>query len=404
MNIGLLTMAGLVLSSCGDKQQAPANPAAVAVPVNLYELHPERATYFDVYPGTVTAMMQVDLRPQVEGYITGIFFTEGTFVKKGAQLYEIDRSKYQAAYSQAQAAVKVAEANLDQAQKDADRYNFLNQHDAVAKQTLDHAMTTLQNAKNQVTSAKQDVVKSQTDLNYSIVRAPFDGVIGLSQVKLGTSVSTGQTILNTISTVDPMAVDFVVNEKQIPRFVKMQQQKPALADSIFTLVMPDNSIYSAPGQIYVIDRGVNTQTGSITVRLSFPDKDNMLRAGMSCQVRVRNQDTGMQLIIPAKAIVEQMGEYFVYVAKDTVIQTPAIPGSKDGKDAKAEPASQQPSLHAIQRKVMLGQTIGSRVIVRSGLEDGDKVIVDGVQRLHDGSAVTTQAPGAPQGSAAGKGH
>jgi membrane fusion protein (multidrug efflux system) len=331
-------------------------------------------------------MMQVDLRPQVEGYITGIFFKEGSHVKKGQQLYEIDRSKYQATYGQAQAAQKVAESNLEQAQKDADRYNFLNQHDAVAKQTLDHAMTTLQNAKNQVASAKQDVVKSQTDLNYSIIRAPFDGTIGLSQVKLGTSVSTGQTILNTISTEDPMAVDFVINEKQIPRFIKMQQQKPSLADSILTLIMPDNTVYSQPGQIYVIDRGVNPQTGSITVRLSFPNAEGLLRSGMSTQVRVRNQDTGMQLMIPNKAIVEQMGEYFVYVAKDTLIKP---------QGASQDTIAAKPSLHAIQKKVTTGATVGNRIIVTSGLEDGDRVIVDGVQKLHDGSAIAEHAPPPP---------
>ena len=385
-NISLVAAISIAAASCGEKKTDAPNPALAVVPVNLYELHQEHALYYDVYPGTVTAMMQVDLRPQVEGYITGIFFKEGSHVKKGQQLYEIDRSKYQATYGQAQAAQKVAESNLEQAQKDADRYNFLNQHDAVAKQTLDHAMTTLQNAKNQVASAKQDVVKSQTDLNYSIIRAPFDGTIGLSQVKLGTSVSTGQTILNTISTEDPMAVDFVINEKQIPRFIKMQQQKPSLADSILTLIMPDNTVYSQPGQIYVIDRGVNPQTGSITVRLSFPNAEGLLRSGMSTQVRVRNQDTGMQLMIPNKAIVEQMGEYFVYVAKDTLIKPQGA-----GKDTTAA----KPSLHAIQKKVTTGATVGNRIIVTSGLEDGDRVIVDGVQKLHDGSAIAEHAPPPP---------
>ena len=384
LNISLIAVTGFLLGSCGEKKADAPNPALAVVPVNLYELHPEAAVYYDIYPGTVTAMMQVDLRPQVEGYVTGIFFKEGSHVRKGEQLYEIDRSKYQASYGQALAAQKVAEANLDQAQKDADRYNFLNQHDAVAKQTLDHALTTLQNAKNQVNSAKQDVIKSQTDLNYSIIRAPFDGTIGLSQVKLGTSVSTGQTILNTISTEDPMAVDFVVNEKQIPRFLRMQQNKQSMSDSILSLVMPDNSIYDHPGQIYVIDRGVNPQTGTLTVRLTFPNPQGMLRAGMSTQVRVRNQDTGMQLLIPNKAIVEQMGEYFVYIAKDTLI----VPRGVTGKDS----ANVKSSLHAIQKKVLTGATVGNRIIVKEGLEDGDKVIVDGVQKLHDGSAITTQAP------------
>ncbi len=119
------------------------------------------------------ALSQVDIHPEAEGYITGIFFKEGDHVKKGQKLYTIDDSKYQASYNQAQANVRVAESNLDQAQKDADRYIYLNQHDAVARQVLDHSLTTLQNAKDQVTAAKQDVAKAQTDLELFCNQSPF---------------------------------------------------------------------------------------------------------------------------------------------------------------------------------------------------------------------------------------
>ena len=370
----------LFLFSCGGAKQAAPNPASIPVPVNVTEVHPERAAYYDQFPGTVTALMQVDIHPEVEGYVTGIFSKEGDHVTKGQKLYTIDDSKYQASYNSAQANVKVATSNLDQAQKDADRYTYLNEHDAVAKQIMDHALTTLQNAKDQLTAAKQDLIKAKTDLGYSVITAPFDGTIGISQVKAGNTVTVGQTVLNTISTNDPMAVDFVVNEKQIPRFVKLQQHKPAAADSVFTLALPDNSIYNSPGQISFIDRGVNPLTGSITVRLVFPNQSSLLRAGMSCTVRVRNNDTSKQLMIPSKAIVEQMGEYFVYVAKDTVLLAPEV------KDGKAE-QPKGPSLAALQRKVLLGQTVADRVIVKSGVKEGDKVIVDGVQKLHPGSLI-----------------
>jgi membrane fusion protein (multidrug efflux system) len=140
--------------------------------------------------------------------------------------------------------------------------------------------------------------------------------------------------------------------------------------------MPDNTLYPVPGRISVIDRGVDPATGTITVRLAYPNPNGLLRAGMSCMVRVRNTDTTTQVIIPGKAIVEQMGEYFVYVAKDTLIPSP---------DTTIK--NTQPSPHAIQKKVMLGQAVGGRVIVRSGLKSGDSVIVDGVQKLHDGSLI-----------------
>ncbi|WP_161499370.1 efflux RND transporter periplasmic adaptor subunit [Flavipsychrobacter stenotrophus] len=366
------------LAACGEKKADVPNPANIPVPVNIYEVHAEKAVYYDMYPGTVVALNQVDLRSQTEGYVTGIFFKDGDHVTKGQKLYQIDVSKYQATVSQSNSALMVAKSNLDQAQKDADRYTYLNEHDAVAKQTLDHAMTALQNAKNQYAAAKQDVVKTQTDLNYSIIKAPFDGTIGISQVRQGASVSAGSTILNTISTNDPMAVDILINEKQIPHFVSMQKQTVNNADSLFTLLMPDNSLYGGTGQISLIDRGVNAQTGSITVRIAFPNKGGLLRAGMSSKVRVRNQDTAMQVIIPNKAVVEQMGEYFVYVAKDTVIRS-----ATDTTVKKAE----APSPHAVQRKVTLGVAIADRIIVKSGLNEGDRVIVDGVQKLHDGSLI-----------------
>ncbi len=380
--VSILVAGSVILNACGDKKADAPNPALMPVPVNLYEVHPEHATYSDQYPGTVVALEQVDIRSQTEGYVTGIFFKEGDRVKKGEKLYEIDRSKYQASYGQSQSAVQVAQANLEQAQKDADRYAYLNEHDAVAKQTLDHAMTTLQNAKNQLAAAKQDMSKTQTDLNYAVIRAPFDGTIGISQVKQGASVIPGQTILNTISSDGPVAVDFVINEKQIPRFTLLQQKKPTAADSIFSLLLPDNSKYDQTGEIYFMDRGVNTQTGTLTVRVKFPNPASMLKPGMSCKISVRNQsDTGVQVLIPGKAIVEQMGEYFVYLAKDTAIISP--------KDTAANKATPVP--HAIQKKVTLGPAIADRVIVKAGLHEGDEVIVDGVQKLHDGSLIKKPA-------------
>ena len=370
------------LLSCGGEKPPAPNPAGMPVPVNFYAVSLSKATFFDLYPATVTAMMQVDIHPEVEGYVTGIFFKEGTHVQKGQKLYTIDNVKYEASENQSLANVRVAESNMEQAQKDADRYTFLDKHDAVAKQVLDHALTTLQNAKDQVTAARQELAKTRTDLNYAVIKAPFDGTIGISQVKLGNTVIIGQTVLNTISSDDPMAVDFDISEQQIPRFVKLQQQKAAASDSIFTILMPDNSLYPQPGQVYVIDRGVNPLTGTMTVRLSFPNKAFSLRAGMSCKVRVRNTDTAAQLIIPSKAIVEQMGEYFVYVAKDTVIAAPA-----DKKEGKPGEPQQSPSMEAIQKKILLGQTIADSVIVRSGLQSGDRLIVDGVQKLHNGSLI-----------------
>jgi membrane fusion protein, multidrug efflux system len=390
LKITALLSFGVVAASCGGPAQNAQNAANAPVPVNIYRVQAERVTYYDLYPGTVVAMQQVDIHAETEGYLTGMFFKEGAHVSKGQKLYTIDDKIYRASYQQAEAGLRSARSNLEKEQKDADRYVYLDKHDAVAKQVLDHALAAVDAAKDSVRSAEQTLEKARTDLEYSVIRAPFDGTIGISQVKVGNTITIGTTLLNTISTDDPMAVDFVINEKQLPRFINIQKEADHTIDSLFTLLMPNNSLYAYTGQLYLIDRGVDPQTGTIKVRLLFKNADLQLRAGMSCNVCIHSQDTAAQVTVPAKATVEQMGEYFVYVAKDTVTAPDSTGGANKPK---------VPLMRAEQQKVTLGQTIGDRVIVKSGIKDGDRVIIDGVQKLHDGSLITTanvmgpQAPG-----------
>ena len=386
--LNVIFLVVLLVAAC-KKKQPPEN---TEVPVNMIKLKEQRVIYFDKYPSTTAALSQVNLLPQVQGAVTGIFFTEGSHVKKGQKLYEIDRRIYQDNYNAAVANLKVTQGTLTQAQQDADRYEYLNKYNAVAKQLYDHAIITLQNAKNQVKSSDQAVKTAKTSLSYAVVYAPFDGTIGLSQVKLGNVVTMGTTVLNTISTDNPMAVDFVINEKQLPKFERLQQTKYQPSDSLFTILLADNSLYPVNGKLSVIDRAVNSQTGAITIRLIFPNPKGMLKVGMSCVVRVHNQEPGPQLVLPGKAVVEQMGEYFVYTAKDSLMNNP-----KAGRDSAKNKVKQ---LVAVQKKVIIGETIGPNMIVKSGVENGDKIIVDGIQLLHDGSKITTKNKVAP--SAGGK--
>jgi RND family efflux transporter MFP subunit len=336
-------------------------------------------------------LSQVNLLSQVQGDITGIFFVEGSHVKKGQKLYEVDTKIYTDNYDAAVANLKVAQGTLVQSQQDADRYAYLNKYNAVAKQLYDHAVITLQNSQASVKAAEQTVKTAKTNLNFAIVRAPFDGTIGFSQVKLGDVVSVGTTILNTISTDNPMGVDFVVNEKVLPKFEKIQINKHPI-DSLFTILLPDNSIYSGMGKVYAIDRAVDAQTGSITVRLVFNNPQGILRVGMSCVVKVHNQDAAPQILIPNKAVVEQMGEYFVYLAKDTLVNDP-----KQGADSTKK---KKKELLATQKKVQVGQVIGPNIIIKSGIDTTERVVVDGVQTLHDGAKITTANKVGP--SAGGK--
>src|ERR1700742_5064477 len=335
----------LAWTSCN--RPAKQNTALPPTPVSVVEAKKAEAIYYDQYQGTVVALNSVELRSQVAGFITGIFFKEGEVVQKGKELYEIDRRKYIAAYDQAVANVSSAEANLVKAQKDVDRYTYLQKQDAVARQTVDQAVAAFETNKSQVAVAKAQLESAKTDLSYSVINAPFTGRIGISQVKLGAQVTPGTTLLNTISSENPIGVDVVINEQDIDRFYKLQKKS---TDSTFKLQLSDGiTTYNKPGKILAIDRSVNNQTGTITVRVQFPNEDNVLKDGMSCVVKVLNEQSGNRILIPAKAINEQMGENFVFVSLDTI---------------------------AKQHKVTIGPHIGTNVVILTGINEGDKVITD----------------------------
>ena len=357
----------LLLAACSeDKKATPAAPPPAKVTVQPVVL--AAAVYYDEYPATVTALNQVELRPQVSGFISGVHFKDGDRVKNGQLLYSIDEQLYSANYQQAVANLKVQEANLNKAQKDADRYHELDKNDAVAKQLVDNADAALEVAKKQADASKANIQAVQTNVRYTKVYAPFNGVIGISSVKAGTSVTAGQTALNTVSTDNELAVDFNIDQKEIYRFSTLMAEKGKPADSTFTLAFGAD-VYPYPGKISLLDRAVDPQTGTIKARLIFPNNKNVLRAGMNGTVRVKNNASAQAILIPYKAITEQLGEFFVYVPND--------------------------SNKVSQRKVVLGKQIGKDVIIKDGLKSGENVVVQGVQNLREGAMIQTGPPTQP---------
>jgi len=355
---------GMTISffSCANKKNDPMNGPPPPAAVNAEIAERGKAVYFDEYPATVAALNQNDLRAQVTGYITGIYFKDGQRVQQGQKLYDIDKRQYQASLDQAVANLNVTKANLAKAQQDADRYADLLKQDAVARQLYDHAKADLETAKMQMEAANSGVRNAQTTVKYSTIYAPFTGTIGISQVKIGVLVTANQTLLNTISSDDPMAVDIAVDQRDIARFVQLQNNSSARNDSIFVLKLPGNFTYPQPGKVSLIDRAVDPQTGTIKTRLVFSNPESMLKPGMNVNVRIKNNsaDSSM-LMIPYRAVIEQMGEYFVFVVND--------------------------SSRAIQQKLSLGPRINDKVVVRQGLNEGDKIITEGFQRLRDSAKV-----------------
>ncbi len=356
-----------LLAGCGGKK-SPGQQGPPPTQVTAYEVKTGNATYYDTYPATVTPLNQVDIRPEVSGYVTSIDFKDGQHVRKGQKLYSIDQQQYRAAFDQAQANLNVAKSNLARAEQDAARYKELASNDAVARQTLEHALADRQSAQMQVEAAEANAENVRSNLRYSTFYAPFNGTIGFSSVKLGSLVTAGQTVMNTISSDDPMAVDVEVDEKQIARFADLLHKGPEAADSIFTVVLPDGSLYPYPGVLSVMDRAVDPQTGTIRVRLTFPNPGNVLRAGLTCNLRVKNPTGANTILIPYKAVVEQMGEYSVFVVNAN---------------------------RASQRRITLGPQIRDMVVVKNGLQPGEQIVTEGIQRLRDNSPVAVNS-GAPQ--------
>jgi membrane fusion protein (multidrug efflux system) len=354
----------LCLQACKENASDKKVPVQ-GIPVTTANVIPTTAVFYNSYPANVVALKEVELRGQVSGYITGIYFSEGKEVHSGEKLYEIDRRKYEATYREAQSNVKIAESNFERVQRDAKRYTDLATQDAVAKQLLDNSLTDLMNAKQQVDAANSELIKAKTDFDYSLIYAPFKGTIGFSNVKLGALVTPGQTLLNTVSSDDPIGVDFEISQTDLGRFRQIESAELSKNDSTFKIVLPNNATYPFPGKISVIDRAVDPQTGTIRVRVTVPNHERTLASGMSCKILVKNEFAGEQILIPFQAVQEQLSEYFVYIVKDKNVQ---------------------------QVKVALGPRVNTNVVVLKGLKGDETIVVDGIQKLHDGSEISIAQP------------
>jgi membrane fusion protein (multidrug efflux system) len=357
-----LTLLFLVWGCSNKQEQTSQGPHPVKVAVQT--IQSVSSQYYDEYPATVRAQNEVELRAQISGYITGIHFQEGQQVKKGQKLYTIDPQQSESAYQQAQANLAVQEANLEKAKRDVERYRALNEKDAIAKQQVDYAESAYTAAVKQVEAAKAAVRNVQTNVRYTTITAPFDGTIGISQVRLGAAVSPGSTVLNTISTDNPMVVDILVDQRDIFKFSTLHAQKLLPSDSTFRLSIAGQQ-YDGIGSLSVIDRAVDPQTGTIRVRFTFHNPKHILRAGMNGTLHVRTQVKDA-LLIPFKAVTEQLGEYFVYKVNDTKEVT--------------------------QQRIFIQRQLGNVVLVKDGIAAGDVIVTEGVQNLREGSTIQIEGP------------
>lgn len=360
----LIIGSALFWQSCGSNDGSNGQAATrgeMAIPVTTATVEEQIVSGIKSYPASVVPLQETQLIAEVSGYITKINVADGASVTKGQPLYEIDRIRYQAAVDQAKANLEIANANLQRIEKDLSRYQTLAEQDAIAKQTLDYAFTDVNNQKAQVQGAQAALTTAQTNLERSIIRAPFSGAVGISQVRNGALVNAGGTLLNTISSIDPIAVEFQISEKEIAEYASYQS---GVSATDITVSLPNNDTYVHNGKISTIDRAVDPTTGRLKVRATFNNAENALRAGMNLTMNVKSTSPTEQLIIPFKAVQDQLGVYNVYVVND--------------------------SSQAEVRSVVLGLKLEDKVVVNSGLEAGEKIVVDGIMNVRNGLKVSEQ--------------
>jgi membrane fusion protein (multidrug efflux system) len=363
---------------CSKKEAPPPPPPEVQVAAVVQKDMP---VYIELV-GATSGSEDVEIRARVEGYLVSVNFTEGSFVKKGQLLYKIDPQPLQAALAQAQANLETARAGLDKTNNDVNRYKPLAEQKAVSQQELDNALSAQQAAQFQVTAYGAQVDKAKLDLAYTTINSPVDGLIGTTQKKVGALVGRGEnTLLNTISQVNPILFRCAIAEAEYLRLARLGAVKDRSSEKNFgvELILADGTIFNHKGRLDAIERAVDASTGTLTGQFSFPNPERILRPGQYGKARFVTDFKQDALLVPQLAVQEIQGLYSVMVVKP---------------DATVE-----------QRMVKAGERVCNLWIIDSGLKPGEKVIVEGLQKVKPGVQVvaktvkpeeeTSLAPNAP---------
>jgi len=360
-----LAVAAILAVACKKGPSGP--PRGGPVEVSVVTVQPERIVLTTELPGRTSPYLVAEVRPQVNGLIRERAFEEGSNVKAGDLLYQIDPAPYQAAYDQAKAALAMAEANVPAARLRAERLKGLVEIRATGKQNYDDALAALQQAEASVESSKAAVESARINLAYTPIRAPIPGRIGKSSVTVGALVTAYQPVpLAVVQQLDPIYVDVTQSSADILRLRQNLEsgnlKRSGESWSRVKLLLEDGNAYAREGKLKFRDVTVDPTTGSVTLRMVFPNPDNVLLPGMFVRAIVEEGVSEDALLAPQQGVTrDQKGLPYALVA---------------GKDGKAE-----------QRTLTLDRAIGDRWLVTKGLAPGDQVIVDGLQRIRPGADV-----------------
>lgn len=356
--IAVALLAGSLLASC----EKPATPGPPLPVVRLMEVQNSTIPLTGTLIGQLDSPQNVEVRARVEAYVEEIAFTEGGKVKQGDLLFKLDRRPFVEKLAVAKASLAEAMAAQKKYEIDVSRLKPLVANGGVSQQDLDNAEASLEASMAMVESAKASVEAAQLDLGYCEVKAPVDGLIGAKEVSVGDLVGKGQpTLLATMSSLDPMWFYCNISEAEYIRTkVRAEELGKDLGMLPLTLILPGGKEHGHKGRIVFFDRAVNIKTGTMRVRVEFPNPTELLRPGMFTRARI---DAGNRdgIKIPERALLELQGQSFVWVVD----------------------ADQKVS----QRPVRLGDTVGSEVAVLEGLKPGERIILEGVHKVHDGVRV-----------------
>lgn len=367
----LITVAGLlaattIVSGCG--KTTPATPPPNAPPeVGVITIKPERVALTTELPGRTSPHLIAEVRPQVSGIIQKRLFTEGSDVKAGQVLYQIDPSTYQAAYASAKAAQARAEANLIPTRLKEERFRDLVKIKAVSQQDYDDASAALKQSEADVASTKAAVETARINLAYTKVTAPISGRIGRSTVTDGALVTANQpTALATIQQLSTMYVDVTQSSAELLKLKQNQAsgllKHDGAGQARVKLLLEDGSAYPLPGTLKFSEVTVDQSTGSITLRADFPNPKQTLLPGMFVRAIVEEGINEQAILIPQRGVTRNSkGEAMVMVV---------------GAENKVEP-----------RVITVARTVGDSWLVSGGLNGGDRVILEGIQRAKPGTPV-----------------
>lgn len=365
--------ASVIIASCGNKSDKAAQ-AGGAPQVKEYKtltLEPKTATLYADFPATIQGQQNIEIRPRVEGYIDKIFVDEGAVVKTGQPLFKISAPEYEQEVRTASASIKSAQASVSAAKLAVNKVKPLVEKGIISKYDLESAQYNYESAMATLAQANAALVNAKTNLGYTTVTSPVNGVVGSIPFRLGSLVSSNTADpLTTVSSIGNVYAYFALNEKKLLDFTQNTASPgTTLAQKIknmpeVSLLLSDGTTYPEKGRVETVNGLINTETGSVTFRARFANPKSIIRSGSSTTVRIPNKVVE-KILIPQSATFELQDKIF------------AVTVGKDGKTKNIN-------------ITVLENTAGNYYVVTSGLKTGDQIVLEGVASLKDGSEIKPQ--------------